>query len=128
MPSHELEHFETGVMGDAVHACSAVKAGGFVFVGGSIGNVYGKLELVEGGVAEETRQALQHMRKALEAAGTSIEKVIKCNIYIVDMSEFSAMNEAYSEFFGPLRPTRATVAVNELGLGGRVEIECTALA
>jgi reactive intermediate/imine deaminase len=128
MSDEKMEHFETGVLGDAIPACAAVRAGGFVFVGGSIGNVHGELELVKGGIAAETRQALEHMRKALEAAGSSIDKVIKCNIYIVDMSEFGDMNDPYIEFFGSHRPTRATVAVKELGLGGRVEIECVALA
>ncbi len=89
---------------------------------------YGKLELVEGGIAAETQQALQHMREALEAAGSSIDRVVKCNIYLVDMAEFGEMNDVYGEFFGSHRPTRATVAVKELGLGGRVEIECVALA
>ena len=89
---------------------------------------YGKLELVEGGIAAETQQALQHMREALEAAGSSIDRVVKCNIYLVDMAEFGEFNDVYGEFFGSHQPTRATVAVKELGLGGRVEIECIALA
>ena len=128
MTGKAMEHFKTGVLGDAIPVCAAVKAGGFVFVGGSIGNVHGELELVKGGIATETRQALELMRNALETAGSSVEKVVKCNIYIVDMDEFADMNEAYSAFFGSHRPTRATVAVKELGLGGRVEIECVALA
>ena len=128
MARKEMELFDTGVLGEAIPVSAAVKAGDLVFVGGSIGNVYGKLELVEGGVAAETRQALQHMRAALEAAGSSIDQVIKCNIYLVDMADFGELNEEYGKFFGSHRPTRATVAVKELGLGGRVEIECVALA
>ena len=128
MAGMEMELFSTGVLGKEIPVSNAVKAGDFVFVGGSIGNVHGEFELVEGGVAVETRQALQHMRDALEAAGSSIDRVIKCNIYLVDMTEFGEFNDVYGEFFGSHRPTRATVAVKELGLGGRVEIECIALA
>ena len=128
MAGKELELFNTGVLGEEIPLSSAVKAGDFVFVGGSIGNVHGKFELVEGGIAAETQQALQHMRDAIEAAGSSIDRVIKCNIYLVDMAEFGDFNEVYAKFFGSHRPTRATVAVKELGLGGRVEIECVALA
>ena len=128
MARKEMELFDTGVLGEELPVSAAVKVGDLVFVGGSIGNVYGKLELVEGGIAAETQQALQHMRSALEAAGSSIDQVIKCNIYLVDMADFSDLNEEYGRFFGSHRPTRATVAVKELGLGGRVEIECVALA
>ena len=67
------------------------------------------------------------MRTALEAAGSSSGRVVKCNIFLVDMAEFGEFNEVYGRFFGSHRPTRATVAVKELGLGGRVEIECVAL-
>ena len=67
------------------------------------------------------------MQGALEAAGSSIEQVIKCNIYLVDMAEFGEFNDVYGKFFGSHKPTRATVAVKGLGLGGRVEIECVAL-
>ena len=128
MAGKEMELFNTGVLGEEIPLSNAVKAGDFVFVGGSIGNVHGKFELVEGGIAAETQQALQHMRDALEAAGSSIDRVVKCNIYLVDMAEFGEFNEVYGKFFGSHRPTRATVAVKELGLGGRVEIECVALA
>ena len=128
MSRKEMELFNTGVLGEEISISNAVKVGDFVFVGGRIGNVHGKLELVGGGIAAETQQALQHMREALEAAGSSIDRVVKCNIYLVDMAEFGEFNDVYGEFFGSHRPTRATVAVKELGLGGRVEIECIALA
>jgi reactive intermediate/imine deaminase len=128
MTTKEIEIIETGVLGDDIPVPAAAKVGDLVYVSGNIGNRHGKLELVEGGIAAETRQALQHMGAALEASGSSVDRVIKCNIYIVDMAEFGALNEAYLEFFGAHRPARATVAVKELGLGGRVEIECVALA
>jgi len=102
-----MEVFDTGVLGQEIPASAAVKVGDFVFVGGSIGNVYGKLELVEGSIAAETQQALQHMRNALETAGSSIDQVIKCNVYLVDMVEFGQLNEVFANFFGSHRPPRA---------------------
>ncbi|UCH40438.1 MAG: hypothetical protein JSU67_01665 [Gammaproteobacteria bacterium] len=128
MSDKELEIFDTGVLGSEISASAAVKAGGFVFVGGCLGNVFGKLELVKGGVKAETRQALENLQSALETAGSSINQVIKCNVYLVDMNEFAEFNEVFGNFFGAHQPTRATVVVKELGLGGRVEIECVALA
>ncbi len=128
MAGIEMELFNTGVLGEEIPASNAVKVGDFVFVGGSIGNVHGKFELVGGGIAAETQQALQHMRDALKAAGSSIDRVVKCNIYLVDMAEFGELNDVYVKFFGSHRPARTTVAVKELALGGRVEIECVALA
>ena len=128
MAGIEMELFNTGVLGEEIPASNTVKVGDFVFVGGSIGNVHGKFELVGGGIAAETQQALQHMRDALKAAGSSIDRVVKCNIYLVDMAEFGELNEVYGKFFGSHKPARSTVAVKELALGGRVEIECVALA
>jgi len=128
MNARRVEIIETGVLGPGVPVSAAAKVGDLVYVSGNIGNRHGTLELVEGGIAAETRQALEHMRVALEAAGSAVDRVIKCNIYIVDMAEFAALNEVYLEVFGDHRPARATVAVKELALGARVEIECVALA
>ena len=128
MTAKEIEIIETGVLGPDVPVSAAAKVGDLVYVSGNIGNRHGTLELVEGGIATETRQALQHMQAALEAAGSALDRVIKVNIYIVDMAEFGALNEVYLEVFGTHRPARATVAVKELALGARVEIECVALA
>jgi reactive intermediate/imine deaminase len=128
MTAKELEIVETGVLGDDIPVPAAVRVGDMVYASGCIGNRHGLLELVEGGIAAETRQALRHMGAALDASGSAVDRVIKCNIYIVDMAEFGALNEAYLEFFGAHRPARATVAVKELALGARVEIECVALA
>ncbi len=75
MAEKQMELFNTGGLGEEIPASAAVKVGELVFVGGSIGNVYGEFVLVEGGIAAETEQALQHMRDALEAAGSSIDRV-----------------------------------------------------
>ena len=99
-----------------------------VYVSGNIGNPAGELRLVEGGIAAETRQALEHMEKALEAAGSSKARVVKCLVFLADMADFQAMNAAYSAFFGGHKPARSTVAVAGLAIDAKVEIECIALA
>ena len=82
----------------------------------------------EGGIAAETRQALAHREKALDAAGSSEERVVKCLIFLADMADFQVMNEAYAAFFGGHRPARSTVAAAGLAIGAKIEIECIALA
>ena len=126
--SHDLETFTTGVLPASLPFCSAVRAGETVYVSGNIGNPAGELSLVEGGIAAETRQALAHMEKALDAAGSSKERVVKCLIFLADMTDFQVMNEAYEAFFGGHRPARSTVAVAGLAIGAKIEIECIALA
>ena len=126
--SHDLETFTTGVLPTSLPFCSAVRVGETVYVSGNIGNPAGELSLVEGGIAAETRQALVHMEKALHAAGSSKERGVKCLIFLADMADFQAMNEAYEAFFGGHRPARSTVAVAGLAIGAKIEIECIALA
>ena len=128
MAAGDIEIIDTGVLGSDVPVSAAARFGDLIYVSGNLGNRHGRLELIEGGIGPETRQALANMRAALEAAGSAVERVIKVNIYIVDMAEFAVLNEAYLEFFGAHRPARATVAVKELALGARVEIECVAAA
>ena len=128
MTARQLELVNTGVLPGDIPLSSAVKVGDLVYVSGNLGNRHGKLELVEGGVAAETRQALQNMGAILEAAGSAVDRVVKVNAYIVDMAEFGAFNDAYRAFFGDHKPARATVAVKQLALEARIEIECVALA
>lgn len=128
MPAQDLETFTTGVLPESLPFSSAVRTGDLIFVSGNIGNPAGELSLVEGGIGAETRQALAHMQKALEAAGSSKERVVKCLVFLADMADFQAMNEAYGQFFGAHKPARSTVAVAGLALDARVEIECIARA
>jgi 2-iminobutanoate/2-iminopropanoate deaminase len=107
----------------------AVVAAGFVHCSGQIALDPASGELVEGGVRAETERVLENLRTVLEAAGSSLERVVKCTVYLVDMGEFAAMNEVYARHFHePSAPARATVAVAALPRGARVEIDCMALA
>jgi len=83
-------------------------------------------ELIEGDVAEQTRQVLTNLSAVLEAAGGSLDDVIKTTIFLADMNDFATVNEVYGEFFGDHRPARSTVAVRTLPKEVLVEIDCIA--
>ena len=123
-----IEPFRTTILPETLPFSSAVKAGGLVFVSGQMGHHRGQFKLVEGGVEAETRQALDYMKETLELAGTSLERVVKCTCFIADMKDFTKFNEIYRSYFKPPFPARSTVEVKGLAMGGRIEIECIALA
>ncbi|MGA9752930.1 MAG: RidA family protein [Acidobacteriota bacterium] len=106
----------------------AVRAGGLVFCSGQIPLDPATMTVVEGGVAEQTRRVLQNLGAVLDAAGASLGTVVKTTVFLKDMSDFAAMNEAYAEFFPSDPPARATVEVARLPKDVRVEIEVIALA
>jgi len=83
-------------------------------------------ELIEGGVEAQTRQVLRNLSAVLEAAGSSLQQVVKTTIFLADMGDFAAVNEVYAEFFGEHRPARSTVAVRTLPKNVLVEIDCIA--
>ncbi len=83
--------------------------------------------LVEGGIEVQTRQALTNIRGVLEAAGTSLDNVVKTTVFLTDMGEFSRMNETYAEFFKVNPPARSTIQVSALPKGASVEIEAIAI-
>jgi 2-iminobutanoate/2-iminopropanoate deaminase len=104
----------------------ALRAGGFLFTAGQVGFDPATGELVDGGIAEQTRQVLANLRAILEAGGSGLGQVVKTTVFLVDMADFAAMNEVYAEVFGTHRPARSTVAVAALPRGARVEIEAVA--
>ncbi len=104
----------------------ATKAGGFIFVAGTLGTKPGSFELVSGGAKAETRQTLENIRAILRGAGADLEDVVKVNVFVTDMSRFAEMNEAYLEFFPKEPPARITVGCSALALGAFVEIDCVA--
>ena len=106
----------------------AVVAGGLVFASGQIPIDPATGQFVEGGVAEQTGQVLRNISKVLEAAGTSLERVVKTTVFLADMNDFAAMNETYGKFFGENPPARSTVEAARLPRDARVEIDVIALA
>lgn len=105
----------------------AIKANGFVFVSGQIAINPETGEFLSGGVAEQTHRALKNLGAVLEAAGSSLDQVVKTTVFLADMKEFAAMNEVYATFFSGPPPARATVAAAGLPRDARVEIEAVAL-
>ncbi len=105
----------------------ANRAGNFVFTAGQLGLVPETNDLASGGVEGETRQALTNIKHVLEAAGTSMENVVKTTVFLRDMGDFSRMNAIYGEFFTANPPARSTVQVAALPKAGAVEIEVVAV-
>jgi len=103
-----------------------VKAGRFVFTAGQIGINPATGQVVEGGVVEETRQALENVRAVLKAAGADLGMVVKTTIFMRDLADFGKMNEVYAKFFTENPPARSAVQVAALPKGVAVEVEAVA--
>jgi 2-iminobutanoate/2-iminopropanoate deaminase len=103
-----------------------VISNGFLFTAGQVALDPAKGELVTGGITEQTTRALDNLRAVLAEAGTDFSQVVKTTVFLVDMAEFTAMNEVYGRAFGSHKPARSTVAVAALPRGARVEIEVIA--
>jgi 2-iminobutanoate/2-iminopropanoate deaminase len=104
----------------------AVRVGSTLYLSGQVGNVPGTTELVPGGIAAETRQSLDNIKAILERNGSSMDRVAKCTVFLVDIAEWPEMNEVYRTYFSN-PPARSALAASGLALGARVEIECIAV-
>lgn len=104
----------------------AVAAGDLLFLSGQIGVIPGTLTVVPGGLEPEAAQALENIKGVLERHGSSMDKVVKCTVFIADMKEWPAFNVVYRRYFKAPYPARSAVGSNGLALGARVEVECIA--
>lgn len=104
----------------------AVEAGGWVFLSGQLGLEPASGKMAEGGVREQTRQALENMKAVLSAAGLSTRDVVKTTVFMKDLSAFAEMNAVYAEAFCEPYPARAAVEVKDLPRAALVEIEAVA--
>ncbi|BCS87558.1 Rid family detoxifying hydrolase [Pseudodesulfovibrio sediminis] len=104
----------------------ATTANGTLYVSGQLGIIPGKSELADGFKAQ-TKQALENLKAILEEAGSSLEKVLAVDVFVMDMGKFADLNAIYAEYFTDHKPARAAIQVAGLPLGGLVELKCIAL-
>ncbi len=105
----------------------AIKAGGVVYCSGQIPIDPQTGEFVSQIVSEQTEQVLKNLSEVLNAAGTSLDNVVKTTVFLADMNDFVEMNEVYSRFFSDNKPARATVQAARLPRDAKVEIDCIAV-
>jgi 2-iminobutanoate/2-iminopropanoate deaminase len=106
----------------------AIKANGFVFISGQIPLDPATQQLIEGDVAAQTERVLQNLSGILKAAGSSLENVVRCGVFLKSMADFGAMNEVYGRYFTQTPPARSTVEVSRLPKDVLVEIDVVAIA
>jgi reactive intermediate/imine deaminase len=104
---------------------SAVRVDHTLYLSGNLGNLPGSIELAPGGIGPETRQTMENIRTVLEQFGSSMDKVVKCTVFLADIKEWAAMNEVYRTYFKD-PPARSALGASGLALNARVEIECIA--
>jgi 2-iminobutanoate/2-iminopropanoate deaminase len=104
----------------------AVKLGNMIYTSGMIPLVPETMQIVEGGVQQQTKQVLENLKALLESAGTGLGNVIKTTVFIKDMNEFPKINEIYAEYFSSKQPARSCVEVARLPKDVLVEIEVIA--
>jgi 2-iminobutanoate/2-iminopropanoate deaminase len=106
----------------------AIRAGGLLFLSGQVALQPGSSEPVSDAIGAQTEQVFANLRAILEAAGSSLDRIVKTTVYLTDLGDFQAMNEVYKQHVGELPPARATVEVSKLPAGSLIEIEAIALA
>jgi reactive intermediate/imine deaminase len=122
----EVTYLNMPGMPDGMPFSSAVRVDNTLYLSGNLGNIPGTINLAEGGIAGETRQTMDNISRVLEEFGSSMDDVVKCSVFLADMSEWGAMNEVYKTYFkNP--PARSALGASGLALDARVEIECIAV-
>jgi len=117
----------TGAPGAIGPYSQAVEANGTLYISGQVPIDPATGKIVEGGITEQTTQALKNIRAILTAAGYTLNDVVKSTCLLSDMSDFKAMNEVYARFYTSDQPARAAFAVKGLPLGALIEIETVAV-
>lgn len=107
--------------------CQAMKTKGFIFTSGILPLDPSTGKKVEGGIEKETRQTLDNIKAILEAAGSSLNDVVKVTVYLNDMNDFKVVNEIYDRYFSEPYPARAAIEVSGLAKDAKVEIQATGI-
>ena len=126
-----MESIQTAAAPQAIGPYSqAIRIGGgngLIFASGQIPLDPSTMQLVEADIRLQTERVLMNLQAVLEAAGSSLARVVKTTVYLADMNDFAAMNEVYGRYFDATRPARSTVEVARLPRDARVEIDVIAL-
>tara|TARA_R110000787_G_scaffold15635_17_gene48484 strand:+ start:298 stop:696 length:399 start_codon:yes stop_codon:yes gene_type:complete len=130
--ANQKQTYRVGKLSDALDAANVplspvVRANGFVFVSGQPPLDAATGELVKGDIRTQTRYVLDNVRLCLETAGSSLEKVVKCNVYVTNIAYYDAVNAIYAEYFPTDPPARTFAAVASWPWEFDIEIECIAL-
>ena len=104
----------------------ATQLGNLLFLSGSGAQDPKTHQVVEGPIGNQVKQCLENLKTVLEAAGSSMDKVLKCTVFLTDITSFQAMNEVYHSYFPANPPARTTIAAKDLPGGSPAEIECIA--
>jgi len=124
--SADPEFFDEGPMaGKGYPFSESVRVGNILFISGQVG-VDENNELVEGGIAGETRQIMSNIGGALARRGLGFSDVVKCTVFLADVAEWGEFNTIYTSYFEPPYPARSALGANGLALGARLEVECIA--
>ncbi|MEW6440489.1 MAG: Rid family detoxifying hydrolase [bacterium] len=123
--SQDVEYYMSDNM-KGLPFSAAVRVGRTLYLSGQIG-LDGTGKLAPGGIAGETRQAMDNVKATLEQCGSSLDHVVKVTVMLADMGDWIEMNRVYVTYFGRHLPARSALGVNGLALGARVEIECIAV-
>jgi 2-iminobutanoate/2-iminopropanoate deaminase len=122
------QHVQTDQAPKAVGPYSqAIIANGMVYTAGQIGLVPATTMLIEGGISEQTEQALKNLKAVLEAAGSSLDNAVRTTVFLKDMEDFAAMNAVYGRFFADPPPSRSTIQAARLPKDALVEIDIIAV-
>ena len=126
-PQSEIEYLNMpGVEGSGLPFSSAVRVDNTLYLSGMIGLEPGTLRPAPGGIQGESRQLMEDIKATLEAFGSSMDRVVKCTVFLADESDRDAFNEIYMSYFDKL-PARSGVTVKGLALGAKAEVECIAV-
>lgn len=125
--SRKVIHTEQAPAAVGAYSQGILAEGKYIFVSGQVGLDPATQKLVEGGVAEQTEQALKNLQAIVETSGSSLANVVKVTVLLHNINDFATMNSVYSRFFSENPPARAAFGGNDLPLGALVEIECIAL-
>jgi 2-iminobutanoate/2-iminopropanoate deaminase len=104
----------------------AIRVGELVFVAGQLGVSLETGELVGATIEEQTEQVMKNLGAILEAAGSSLENLVKTTVFLADLGDFAGMNSVYARYVGENPPARSTIGISQLPVGGMVEIEAIA--